>query len=129
MEYIRVRWLHDRLNYPVLLISELDKARLETRKIEIFPDGSIGYADSQVEHGGTRLGLVPVPPIADIAADPEFIPEEITPEEFEDVWSLRALAERAARADIPKALDILKRAGVGNPPVRGDALPRGRKNQ
>jgi len=36
-------------------------------------------------------------------------------------------AERAARADIPKALDILKRAGVGNPPMDGDALPSGRK--
>ena len=33
-------------------------------------------------------------------------------------------SERAARADIPSALDILKRAGVGAPPVRGDALPR-----
>lgn len=32
-------------------------------------------------------------------------------------------AERAARADIAKAFDILKRAGVGNPPVKGDALP------
>jgi hypothetical protein len=31
-------------------------------------------------------------------------------------------AERAARADIPKALEILKRAGVGNPPVPGDDL-------
>jgi hypothetical protein len=38
-------------------------------------------------------------------------------------------AERAARADIPKALDILKRAGVGNPPMKGDALPPGRKHQ
>jgi hypothetical protein len=33
-------------------------------------------------------------------------------------------SERAARADIPSALDILKRAGVGAPPVKGDALPR-----
>jgi hypothetical protein len=32
-------------------------------------------------------------------------------------------AERIARADIPKALDILKRAGVGNPPEKGDDLP------
>lgn len=32
-------------------------------------------------------------------------------------------AERAARADIPKALDILKRAGKGKPPVEGDELP------
>lgn len=39
-------------------------------------------------------------------------------------------AERAARADIPKALEILRRAGVGNPPAKGDALPRGgRKHQ
>jgi len=31
--------------------------------------------------------------------------------------------ERAARADIPKALDSLKHAGVGNPPMKGDELP------
>lgn len=30
--------------------------------------------------------------------------------------------ERAARADIPKALDILARAGKDNPPVKGDEL-------
>jgi hypothetical protein len=32
------------------------------------------------------------------------------------------LAERAARADISKALDILKRDGVGNPVEKGDEL-------
>lgn len=31
--------------------------------------------------------------------------------------------ERAARADIPKALDILSRAGKGKAPVKGDELP------
>jgi hypothetical protein len=31
--------------------------------------------------------------------------------------------ERAARADIPKALDILKGAGKGKPPAKGDELP------
>jgi len=31
-------------------------------------------------------------------------------------------AERAARASVPKALGILKRAGVGNPPMKGDRL-------
>ncbi len=31
--------------------------------------------------------------------------------------------ERAARADLPQALEILSRAGVGNPPVPGDELP------
>lgn len=35
------------------------------------------------------------------------------------------LRERAARADLGRALDILARAGVGNPPVAGDDLPPG----
>jgi hypothetical protein len=30
--------------------------------------------------------------------------------------------ERAARADVPRALAILGRAGVGNPPAEGDEL-------
>ncbi len=36
-------------------------------------------------------------------------------------------AERAARANIPKALDILKRAGVGNSPKKGDKVRHGRR--
>ena len=34
---------------------------------------------------------------------------------------------RAARADIPKALKVLKRAGVGKPPTKGDELPPRKK--
>lgn len=33
------------------------------------------------------------------------------------------IAERARRADIPAALEILRRAGAGNPPMEGDELP------
>jgi hypothetical protein len=33
------------------------------------------------------------------------------------------IAERANRADADKALEILKRAGTGNEPVKGDELP------
>ena len=36
-------------------------------------------------------------------------------------------AARAARADIPKALKVLKRAGVGKPPIKGDELPPRKK--
>jgi hypothetical protein len=38
-------------------------------------------------------------------------------------------AERAERARIPEALDILKRAGVGNPPVKSDKVKRGSKRK
>lgn len=35
----------------------------------------------------------------------------------------RYFQERAERADVAKALDVLRRAGKGNPPVEGDELP------
>jgi hypothetical protein len=44
----------------------------------------------------------------------------------EKVSALRTeeyFAERAARGDVKKALQVLKRAGKGNPPLPGDELP------
>ena len=43
----------------------------------------------------------------------------------EKVSALRTesyITERAARANVPKALRILKRAGIGLPPIKGDEL-------
>jgi hypothetical protein len=37
--------------------------------------------------------------------------------------------ERVARANIPNALKILRRAGAGNPPIKGDELPAKRKRR
>jgi hypothetical protein len=45
----------------------------------------------------------------------------------EKVSALRTasyFAERADRANIPEALRILGRAGIGQPPVKGDDMPR-----
>jgi hypothetical protein len=89
MTYIRVRWLHENANDPIWLLSELDDNRWETRKLEIYADGSNGYATKDEESGGTMLGLMPVPVIGEIASDPLFHPEEITKEEFEAAWSTR----------------------------------------
>jgi hypothetical protein len=38
-------------------------------------------------------------------------------------------AERARRALVPKALEILKRAGAGKPPTMGDEIKRRRKRR
>ena len=52
----------------------------------------------------------------------------------EKVSALRTqsyMTERAVRADLGKALAILKRAGVGRPPVKGDELrePKRKKSR
>jgi hypothetical protein len=87
MFYFKCRWEYFSPEFPVLLYSELDDERWECRKVEIFADGRAGYADSHQEYGGTGLGLVPIPPLAEIAADPQFDPAEISKEEFELVWN------------------------------------------
>jgi hypothetical protein len=86
MRYIKVEWHHDHNDMPILLYSELDEERWEVRKVEVFRGGSLGYAGHFGSHGPTMLGLVPVPPLAEIASSPEFKPTEITNEEFEEVW-------------------------------------------
>jgi hypothetical protein len=65
----------------------LDDQRWEVRKVEVFREGRMGYADAEREFGGAGLGLVPMPLLAEIAADPQFEPVEITRLEFESVWS------------------------------------------
>jgi hypothetical protein len=87
--YIRVRWLHDFRDEPIELWSELDQLRLEIRKLEIFRDGTIGYASATETAQGTQLGSIPVPPLKEIAMDPQFVPEEISQDEFEREWNAR----------------------------------------
>jgi hypothetical protein len=86
MTYIKVEWLHDDAAYPVLLYSELDEERRETRKAEGFRDGSWCYADCTESVGDSRLGERPLPSIDEIASNPEFRPCVITKEEFESAW-------------------------------------------
>ena len=89
MRYIKVRWVHDHPREPVWLFSELDDGRWETRKVEIFTDGSKGFASKEEDMGATLLGERPVPVLNQIASDPQFMPEEISREEFEEIWRAR----------------------------------------
>jgi hypothetical protein len=86
MKYLRVSWRHAHPDEPALLYSELDDARWETRKVEIFRQGKMGYASLAAPLRATRLAIEPLPPIPIIASNPEFEPTEITKEEFEEVW-------------------------------------------
>ncbi len=86
MRYIAVKWLHDDTEEPVLLFSELNDKGWEVRKVEVFRDGLAHFADANQHSGSTELGLMPVPPLNEIAADPQFQAHEITREEFEKVW-------------------------------------------
>jgi hypothetical protein len=89
MTYLKVKWHHTKPDEPAILYSELDENRWEMKKVEVYSDGSCGYAGEGEECGGTRLGLTAVPPPEEIAANPEFELMDTSKSEFEAVWKDR----------------------------------------
>ena len=96
--YIRVRWIHQDASQPIWLLIELDGERFETRKIEVFADGRKGYASENEEIGGSILGDQPVPSLSNVSSDPQFVPIEITRDEFESAWKVRQTSAEPGNA-------------------------------
>ncbi|QQS08218.1 MAG: hypothetical protein IPK69_09450 [Phycisphaerales bacterium] len=88
MEYIRSHWKHDSPDDPVVMYYEIGNERIVLRVIEVFPDGSTGYADRarKVEVGGTHLGEGAVPAFDEIKQVTGIESVLITKSEFEDAW-------------------------------------------
>ncbi len=94
MKYIAVQWKHQNPSYPTLLYSEVNDAGWEIRKVEVYDDGRVGYADQSVSAGDTGLSIEPLPSLAEIATDPQFEPREIGKEEFEQMWAMRTTSRQ-----------------------------------
>lgn len=86
MKYVKVDWLQMSPAYPITLYSELNDGSFEARKVEVYADGRIDYADHDGRTGQTKLGIAPIPALEEIATDPQFRPTAISAEEFEAVW-------------------------------------------
>jgi hypothetical protein len=90
MKYVKVRWIHELPDEPVMLYSELTDESWEVRKVEIYADGRATFADDSRSTGSTKLGIEPYPGLIEIAADPQFEPKEISADEFDVVWGRAA---------------------------------------
>ena len=86
MGFVKVYWRHELSDQPTELYAELDDQRWEVRKVDVFRDGRMTWADERRFTGNSGLGLVPTPELDELAQDPQFQPAEISGEEFEDVW-------------------------------------------
>lgn len=84
--YLYSKWLGAPPGGPVEFYSELDALRNETRKVEVFADGKLGYASRTGSSQGTELGLIPVPSLVEIKSQAEFEAKEIDNFTFEQKW-------------------------------------------
>ncbi|AGZ41449.1 DUF6881 domain-containing protein [Actinoplanes friuliensis] len=86
MQYIHVSWVHDYVDEPVELLSEVDGDGDEVRRVQIFRDGRLEWADGL---GGTDVGGLSEVPIdlEEIRRQPgEFLLTVIDRQRFEQEW-------------------------------------------
>ncbi|MGH1536180.1 DUF6881 domain-containing protein [Ralstonia pseudosolanacearum] len=95
MIYVCVRWIHTIPSEPVFIYSEVDSDNFELRKAEVYADGRMGFSDGTNSAGESMLSAEPLPSLQEIATDLQFVPVEITQEEFEMMWSAALLRRRA----------------------------------
>lgn len=87
MTYIKVVWIHDFQDEPILLYSELDSKRNEIRKVEVYRNDKFGYACENKSVNGTFLSKTEIPLLEDINADTQFDAFEIDKDYFETIWN------------------------------------------
>jgi hypothetical protein len=95
--FVRLQWKHTDPEEAVTLFSELDEERREVRRVEVFADGRIGYANERGSFGRTHLAERPISTLDELAAIPEFEPSEITRAEFDEIFEKALSAEEAAQ--------------------------------
>ena len=93
MECVKIVWEHHHKDEPVVFYLELDKDRYNTRKIEVFRNGQIGFACDNIEVGGARLVEGPFPSIEEENElnkgndwGETVVTYQISHEEFELLW-------------------------------------------
>jgi hypothetical protein len=85
--YVKVRWDHEFAEEPVEVFSELDNERYEVRKVEVYRDGRLDWADASRDTDAIGLGAVPFPDLAEINSQEEFHAATVIAAEFESAWT------------------------------------------
>ena len=91
LKYIDVNWNHESSVYPIRLVSEIGADNFETRKLEFFSDGTVGFATGNQGSKTTLLGTDVVPSIEEINSDPLFVAKVITQREFDKLWEIHVV--------------------------------------
>lgn len=86
MNYLFVEVHNEPDDIPVKTYHEMDDSRLELRRVEIFRNGTVGWASEHNSTGNTHLTWEPIPTFEYIAANKNFSPKVIFAAEFNDLW-------------------------------------------
>ena len=86
MEYILIERIHEEIDEPNKIYSELDRDRMETRRVEFYPSGMcFAYGD---EHGHEEvLAKEPFPTdLRELETDEDTKAHTISRQIFREIW-------------------------------------------
>lgn len=89
MMYLEVKWIHNFIDEPEYIVSELDNGRNEIRKVEIYKNNKKGYAVKDISVNGSQLSEIPLPTLEEINSDVQFNACYISHARFEEIWANR----------------------------------------
>ena len=78
---------------PAFTYSEVDSARRESRRVEMFGNRTFGMAGAGISTQSTRLSESPLPSIEETSASEGTSARPIDKKKFEEVWQQAAAAE------------------------------------
>lgn len=84
MKYYRTYWKQKHSEFPIWIFSEINKDRFDTRRLEVFEDGSAKYFDKLTPFD---VGVSQYPENVDEVNNDELYLKEITLEDFEEALS------------------------------------------
>ncbi len=87
VSYIVVEWRHGDVEDPTILYSELDEGRCETRKVDVYANGRMDFADAERQTGTTWLAEGGLMSIEEINSHDPFTARDIAKDDFERVWT------------------------------------------
>jgi hypothetical protein len=113
VRYMKVAWYHDFADEPVWLYSEIVEDR-ETRRVDVFRDGRLGFADEDREAHGSGLAEVPMPRPEDLDGLAEFSAAAIDRAEFERLWRQALAADQPATGSLAGRDQSARQDGISN---------------
>lgn len=87
MRYVKVTWNHDFDDEPTIYFHEVGDDNWETRRVQVYRDGHLEWADESHETATAGLAEIEIAPIDQISSQPEFEAAEVSQAEFEFQWS------------------------------------------
>ena len=86
MRYIRLERFDSGPTEPIQAFSEVDDDGREIRKVEIHPDGTVGFTRTEIAIHSTFLSPMRILSNSEIATDPGLEAREMSAEEFHEIW-------------------------------------------